>query len=341
MKRDMNALFIYLSVFYILYFRLQIIHVHENHGHFEDLDLAMSSNLSVDVLQLILENVDKADLIAVCHVNKVCCSCSQDILYRNIHVQTYTQLQVCQTLADSPHLASRVRSFSIMESFNHTETMAKALQNMSSLRNLILHDQPASALDGCTFKLDSFSCNLPYDESLRKFLNSQPSIIDLELRRYYNARTDCEFEASSLPNLTRVSAQYSWIPRLVPGRPVSEVDVIGYAHPSGDLSFFSNLPIRKLTIAYSLLYPNPGHLMASIFPSLVHLTIRMGAEKYHRVRLSFFFFSLSNDVDQGCHSSDLTTLNGLETCLPSWFHSESLRLNLLQTLLQWNLCHLS
>ena len=30
MKRDMNALFIYLSVFYILYFRLQIIHVHVN-----------------------------------------------------------------------------------------------------------------------------------------------------------------------------------------------------------------------------------------------------------------------------------------------------------------------
>jgi hypothetical protein len=107
----------------------------------------MSSKLSVDVLQLILENVGKADLVAVCQVNKVCCSCSQDILYRNICVQTDSQWRVCQTLANSTHLASRVRSFSIMSRFNCTETMAKALQNMSSLRNLILYNQPASALD--------------------------------------------------------------------------------------------------------------------------------------------------------------------------------------------------
>jgi hypothetical protein len=251
----------------------------------------MSSKLSVEVLQLILDNVDKADLVAVCQVNKVCCSCSQDILYRNIHVQTDSQLQVCQTLANSTHLASRVRSFFIMDLLDYTETMAKALQNMSSLRNLMLDNQPTSALDGCTFKLDSFSCCRPYDESLRKFLNSQPSIIDLEFCRYYDARTNFEFEASCLPNLTRVSAPYSWIPHLVPGRPVSEVNVTGSLHHSNDLSFFSTLPIRKLAIAYSLLYPNPGHLMASIFPSLVHLTIRMGFEKYHRVRLSFFRFS--------------------------------------------------
>jgi hypothetical protein len=252
----------------------------------------MSSKLSVEVLQLILENVDKADLVAVCQANKVCCSCSQDILYRNIQVQTDSQFQVCQTLADSTHLASRVRSFSIMDlfdMFDYTETMAKALRNMSSLRNLMLDSQPASALDGCTFKLDSFSCRLPYGEYLRKFLNSQPSITDLEFCRYYDARIDGEFEASCLPNLTRVSAPYAWIPHLVPGRPVSEVNVIGSLDYSNDLSFFSNLPIRKLAIAYFFLYPNPGHLMASIFPSLVHLTIRMGFKLY--VRLSFFRFS--------------------------------------------------
>ena len=46
----------------------------------------MSYNLPIDVLLMILDHVDEADLVTVCQVNKVCCSCSQGILYRNICV---------------------------------------------------------------------------------------------------------------------------------------------------------------------------------------------------------------------------------------------------------------
>src|ERR1700733_1578619 len=92
----------------------------------------MSYNLPIDVLLMILDHVDEADLVAVCQVNKVCCSCSQDILYRNIIVDTDHRFQVCQTLAKSTHLARRVRSF-VVTALDRSSLywMAKALQNMT------------------------------------------------------------------------------------------------------------------------------------------------------------------------------------------------------------------
>ena len=238
---------------------------------------------------MILENVNKADLVNVCQVNKVCCSCSQDILYRNISVHSP---QVCGTLAQSTHLARRVHSFFVMAFYFNPEIIGKALRNMSSLRSLVLHssNQFSYILDGCTFKLDSFTSNFSYDESLRKFLNSQPSLTHIEFLAYEHEIPELEFEATCLPNLIRVSAPFSWLPLLIPGRPVSEVKVTVPPQFTEDLSFFtlSTVPVQKLAIVYSLLYPKPGHLLALNFPSLVHLTIRM--EMGDTVRLSFFIF---------------------------------------------------
>src|ERR1700728_1428474 len=103
--------------------------------------LMSSSNLPVDVLQIILEDVDKADLLTLCRVNKVCCSCSQDILYRNILANSHFRSKVCRTLAQSTHLARRVRSFSVVyfhliSTTDPPKDLAMAMQNMSSLRSL-------------------------------------------------------------------------------------------------------------------------------------------------------------------------------------------------------------
>ena len=123
-----------------------------------------------DVLREILEHVvDKADLVILCQVSKTCCYFSQDTLYRKIWVSRDTR--VIRTLAQSTDLARRVRSF---ESHDFSPELHTALRNMSSLRRLNLDyiGDPSSILDGCTFKLDSFSSTFPYDESLRNFLNS-------------------------------------------------------------------------------------------------------------------------------------------------------------------------
>ena len=239
------------------------------------------SSIPVDVLREILEHVDKNDLATLCRVNKICCACSQDVLYREIY-RGYEH--VVQTLAKSTDLARRVRSFTIA---CECPELAMALRNMSSLRSLDLVDSDVSILDGCTFKLDSFETTIPYSESLQQFLYSQPSLTNLTIWR------DCKplspFDERCLPNLTRVMARPSFLGIIIPGRPVREVSVLSpYALDSTDSSFFtlSATPIQKLRIDYEMLYPKPVSLLVSIFPSLVHWVVNAyDLEWRQRVRL--------------------------------------------------------
>jgi F-box domain len=228
-------------------------------------------SIPIDVLREILEHVDKADLATLCRVNKICCSCSRDVLYREIENEV---ADVIQTLAQSTDLARRVRSFHT--SVYHPE-LPTALRNMSSLRRLNLEYSisDVSILDGCTFKLDSFHTDFPYSESLQKFLNSQPSLTKFMI--YNSTGHPPPLEETFLPNLTRVIAEPCWVRMLIPGRPVRVVMVFEHwgEEDTIDFSIFtlSTAPIRKLQITYSLLYPTPGSHLASIFPSLELLSI--------------------------------------------------------------------
>src|SRR5277367_3230037 len=72
-------------------------------------------SIPVDVLYHILRHVDKESLLQICLLNKVCCSCSQDILYRDMRIdgKHFKSTKAFQTLSESTHLAKRVRSFEI------------------------------------------------------------------------------------------------------------------------------------------------------------------------------------------------------------------------------------
>jgi len=147
---------------------------------------------------------------------------------------------------------------------------------MSSLRSLDLDficDE--SILDGCTFKLDSLTC---FSKSLRKNLNSQPSLTKLII--WDDEEPLPLLDERCLPNLTRVTAMHSELGKLIPGRPVREVYILPHSTvdstiDSTDLSFFtfSTTPIELLWIRYDMLYPKPTSLLVSIFPSLVHLVV--------------------------------------------------------------------
>jgi F-box domain len=235
----------------------------------EPLTVTTMPSIPIDVLREILEHVREADLATLCRVNKIFCSCSQNVLYREINGGAHA----IQTLATSTDLARRVRSF---ETTCLPPELATALRNMSSLRSLDLYGigDDASILDGCTFKLETFSCDFPYSESLQKFLNSQPSITHVIL--YTNDEPLPPFDERCLPNLTRIEAIHSLLRILIPGRPVREAVVTSPLdiHPI-DLSFFtlSTTPIQKLWIYYDMLYPKPVSLLVSIFSSLVHLEV--------------------------------------------------------------------
>jgi hypothetical protein len=225
-------------------------------------------SIPLDVLLEILKYARKVDLPTLCRVNKFFCSYSQDVLYRDIQ---HRDSNAIQTLAQSTDLARRVRSF---VTSSKSPELATALQNMSSLRRLELNVMDASVLDGCTFKLDTFTCSFGYSESLQNFLNGQPSLTDIT---FYE---DCEpfpaFDETCLPNLTCVSADPSWLDVLIPGRPVEDVAVFSTSSfDSTDLSFFtlSATPIKKIWFRFGMLYSNPVSLLVSILPSLVYLEV--------------------------------------------------------------------
>jgi hypothetical protein len=148
---------------------------------------------------------------------------------------------------------------------------------MSSLRRLNLRSSgDVSILDGCTFKLDSFNCYFPYSESLQRFLNSQPSITDIAIWRYY--KPFLPFDERYPPNLTRVMAMPSLLRLLIPGWPVREVTMrftMRLPSSTDSINFFtlSTTPIQKLSIHSDVLYRKPLSLLVSIFPSLVHLVV--------------------------------------------------------------------
>src|ERR1700728_5403585 len=168
-----------------------------------------SISIPVDILRVILEYLDRANLAKICRLNKICCSCSQDILYRKV---LFENDLACRTLAQSTHLARRVRSFKRMG--KHPE-LSKALQNMTCLRDLtLLESGSSSVLDGCIFSLDTFTCGFSYDKSLRQFLELQSSITHVSLLALYKPSES--FDSPCLPNLTRVTAPYFLLPHLIP-----------------------------------------------------------------------------------------------------------------------------
>ena len=246
--------------------------------------------IPVDILEEILEHVRIADLATICRVNKTCCYYAQNVLYRKIDKG---DKRAIQTLALSTDLARRVRSF---ETDCDCEELATALENMSSLRrlNLECNDADSSVLDECTFKLDSFACTFEYTESLRDFLYSQSSLT--EFTNIVGFGPTPSYEERFLPNLTRVRTEPCWARILIPGRPVREVMVADprFEEDPVDFSIFtlSTAPIRKLHTTYRLLYPTPGSHLASIFPSLEHLTIEAQYRSWD-VRIPLLYLSIT------------------------------------------------
>ena len=233
----------------------------------------------------------------MCRLNKLCCALAQPVLFRDIRIE-YREIAdgstikhdrgfaLCETLSQSPHLARCVRSFSVRIyeiSMRFAAKIAETLEFLPSLRHLGLNVNFnfAYLLNGRTFSLESFSLNLSYGTHLQKFLNSQPSLTTVDFRfhqpsKFYLPRM--EFERKCLPNLTRVTTEFTDAEEFIRGRPVTEITCINaidiHSNISLDLFALSTAPIRKLTIDYGFLYhgAKPGQLQA-LFPSLAHLTL--------------------------------------------------------------------
>jgi hypothetical protein len=143
-------------------------------------------------------------------------------------------------------------------------------------------------------KLDSFGSAFPCSESLRNFLNSQPSLTKVILTKAFKLSSESSpFEETYLPNLTQVVAVPSWLPILIPGRPVGEVTILERDHTVDDFDFnfftLSTAPTQKLFIPDTYLYPKSGSLLASVFPSLLRLTVNIKFDDWLVRHLHYIF----------------------------------------------------
>ena len=254
------------------------------------------SQIPVDILLIILDNLDKSDIATMCRLNKLCCAFSQPILFRDIHIEFQERVPffsiknerlyaLCEALSQSPYLSRCVRSFSvrIYEISRRFQTkIAETLEFLPSLRHLGLYVyfNFTRLLKGRTFsfKLESFSF-YSSNTDIQEFLNSQPSLTTVNIcfrNDLYSHRF--KFEKKCLPNLTRVTTSFFYAEEFIRGRPVSEITCTDqpYNRNNITLDFFtlSTAPIRKLTIGHDFLYygAKPGQLR-ELFPSLAHLEL--------------------------------------------------------------------
>ena len=276
------------------------------------------SQIPVDIMLIILDDLDKSDIATMCRLNKICCALAQPILFRDIRIQFHETedfdkrgFALCEALSQSRHLARCVRSLSVRiydKDMQFATRIAETLEFLPSLRHLGLRTYRdfTRLLNGRTFsfKLESLSFYLaPFgydnDTHLRAFLNSQPSLTTVYICfREPRELPRLEFDRTCLPNLTRVTTHFSDTEEIIRGRPVSEITCIGVPHVERNiaLDFFSlsTAPIRKLTIDYDFLYQGakPRQLRA-LFPSLAHLTLTSSVRfsEIMSVRVSLRLFS--------------------------------------------------
>jgi hypothetical protein len=274
------------------------------------------SQIPIDIMLEILDNLDKSDLATMCRLNKLCCAFSQPILFRDIRIQFHEKFEwlsikhdrgfaLCETLSQSPHLARCVRSFSvrIYEKFEpFGMRIAEMLEFLPSLRHLGLniYRDFTHQLNGRTFsfKLESFtfySC----DTRIQNFLKSQPSLTTVNISFQPTSKIfdspRLELERKCLPNLTRVTTEFTDAEEFIRGRPVSEITCIGppidFHNATLDFFSLSTAPIRKLTIDFEYLCygAKPGQL-GELFPSLAHLTLACSLRFSVTVRVSLRVF---------------------------------------------------
>jgi hypothetical protein len=153
----------------------------------------MLSQLSVEVLDLIICHLNSTNLPPVCLSAKFMNSVAIRRLYESIQLcKPMISYQCLRTLATSPELASFVRKIKLEWATirgltrNFYLLALRAFQQMEHLESLALDMPPDDGalwtLSCASFRLEAFSTSCYCDEALAVFLDAQPSIKKLTLR---------------------------------------------------------------------------------------------------------------------------------------------------------------
>ncbi|KAJ4490708.1 hypothetical protein J3R30DRAFT_3277255 [Lentinula aciculospora] len=239
------------------------------------------STLPIEILDCILHYVQSQnDLCTVAISNKRLSAVAIRSLYHTIKLCKPVESVKClRTLSQNSSIALLVRSLDIHWPYisyptQNLYTLAiRALCNTSLLSTLRIDVPPDFHpwdLSGCSFRLKKFSASFPCDKSLIRFLEAQPSLLDLTLRGFNSDPAEFSFNLNTfnlnpnpipftlspdaLPCLTRLRAIHAGpdiIASILKGRPVNQISMPLYADcvcRSLNVLNLSSKPIERLNI---------------------------------------------------------------------------------------------
>ncbi|KAH9849460.1 hypothetical protein C2E23DRAFT_737189 [Lenzites betulinus] len=207
--------------------------------------------LPPDACGLIVKYVSdsRPTLVSLCTVSKQFRAAAEKLLYNTMHLTTYDfTITICRLLSCTPRLACHVAALSV---YNHGDgdneastseedgpqppdwdtywnALSAALKNTMRLRFLSFYfagggqTDKAWILDGCTFQLRTFHCDLAWDIHLQTFLGTQSRLSDLYLADFQSLAIAPPISTSAfLPKLNVLECTFSEAAAaLVPDRPV-------------------------------------------------------------------------------------------------------------------------
>lgn len=195
---------------------------------------------------------NRRDLCTLCRVSKGFQAAAERALYNTLQLsEPNSTMTICALLAGQPRLSHLVIAITIfardengsggsdLSSLPHHywESVARALRKLTRLRFLNIHiDNGTSTsnswiLNGCNSQLQSFHCDLIWDDNLINFLSSQDDLTDLYIADF-NEDTPANLslaprslrQAETLPKLSFLECTFTEaVGVLAPGRPITHV----------------------------------------------------------------------------------------------------------------------
>jgi len=251
-----------------------------------------------EVYSFIAQHVERrADLRSLSLVSKGFRTAAEYALYRTLEMsEPSNTIMLCGVLAENPRLAQLVTALAIylndegqdydqgsdtrehsrplsLPPSRYWSSISGALRNTTRLHSLRVYlnsgvpTNYAWMLQGCSFQLHTFHCDLAWDAHLVSFLSTQRALSDLHISDFdeglaenVTISTHSLRQAHTLPGLSTVDCTFTGaVGVLVPGRPVTHVKTCLSSSNSGarrvelalllaDLRL-STRPIYSLTVA--------------------------------------------------------------------------------------------
>jgi hypothetical protein len=215
--------------------------------------------LTPKVYSFIVQHVERrADLCTLCLVSKGFRTAAERAIYGTLEMgEPSNTIMLCGVLAEKPRLSQLVTALVIYINddegddkgsdpqgheplsppSHYCTSISRALRNTTGLRSLrvcLSSGIPmnyAWILEGCSFQLQTFHCDLAWDAHLISFLSTQRRLSDLHISDFnediaenVSIRTHSLRQAHTLPILSTLDCTFTGaVGALVPGRPVTHV----------------------------------------------------------------------------------------------------------------------